>query len=464
MEQFAPSLDVAGYIFKGKDKEQDEPPPPADLSAKRLQDLLQRRTHKQKHIEKSEERVKEAREALEAQRHFDAELALSKVHQDTLGQIEFYIKEAQSKPVLLEPPTGPEKVDPARELEMPEVMDKAVREYAGRCGLDAAGLWQAASGKKEELQKQLPKPFAACAAFPPVSEDMQKWAVKAKADVVYSGELTSGAREVDFFARSRVLTPFVSAIKGFAGAPARSHLPVGLLLKKVSQWRGVIHRDIKPENVLVVRSSPHPESGSSLLDVKIADFGLSKVVRDGVSLAKTFVGTPQYWAPEVLDVQERGGTYGPAADLWGLGVVLFVMLCGRYPFDGHDKPMQDQIRAASFNTKTSRWRSISAEAKDLVRGVLRVSPSERLRLEGCFCHPWNYCPHTRPWSAAAGARGRCRGPSDAGGPGAPAAARRGRRAPRPGRGGSGAGQEVWSDERAPIPTVGTEGAPGACCR
>ncbi|CAK0868734.1 unnamed protein product [Prorocentrum cordatum] len=124
---------------------------------------------------------------------------------------------------------------------------------------------------------------------------------------------------------------------------------------------------------------------SSLLDVKIADFGLSKVIAEGASLAKTVAGTPQYWAPEVRDVQACGGSYSQAADLWSLGVVLFVMLCGKYPFDGHKLSLQEQVQRASVNMGK---RGISDEAKDLVRGLLKVNPSERLRLEGCFCHPW----------------------------------------------------------------------------
>lgn len=149
---------------------------------------------------------------------------------------------------------------------------------------------------------------------------------------------------------------------------------------------GVIHRDLKPENILVANSRPHTEG--QLHDVKIADFGLSKAIGGGASLARTRVGTPQYWAPEVLDVQKRGGSYDQAADFWGLGAVLFVMLCGRYPFDGQKQPLDDQIRTASYCMSGSRWRGISEAAKSLVRGLLRVNPVDRLSLEECLTHPW----------------------------------------------------------------------------
>ncbi|CAK9012823.1 unnamed protein product [Durusdinium trenchii] len=150
--------------------------------------------------------------------------------------------------------------------------------------------------------------------------------------------------------------------------------------------RGVIHRDLKPENLLV--ASSRPKDGGQLYDVKIADFGLSKTIGGGASLARTRVGTPQYWAPEVLDVQKRGGSYDHAADFWGLGAVLFVMLCGRYPFDGQKQALDEQIRTASYCMSGSRWRGISEAAKSLVRGLLRVNPVDRLSLEECLKHPW----------------------------------------------------------------------------
>jgi len=153
--------------------------------------------------------------------------------------------------------------------------------------------------------------------------------------------------------------------------------------------KNVIHRDLKPENILIVNSQPIGLPDRGLFhDVKIADFGLSKVISETTSFAKTLVGTPQYYAPEVLNVQNGGGTYDQAADFWGLGVVLFVMLCGRYPFDGKKAPLEEQIRTASFNMNTKRWDNISEAAKDLVRGLLRVNPRERLRLEHCAYHPW----------------------------------------------------------------------------
>jgi len=166
--------------------------------------------------------------------------------------------------------------------------------------------------------------------------------------------------------------------------------------------RHVIHRDLKPENILIAASQPAPPPmAGKLHDVKIADFGLSKIIKDSTSFAKTFVGTPQYWAPEVLNVQRGGGSYDQAADFWSLGAVLFVMLCGRYPFDGKKMPLEEQIQTASFNMNTNAWHRISEEAKDLVRGLLKVKPTERFTLQHCLRHPWvmgtgSYSPQIIP--------------------------------------------------------------------
>eukprot|EP00913_Durusdinium_trenchii_P015921 g14962.t1 len=114
----------------------------------------------------------------------------------------------------------------------------------------------------------------------------------------------------------------------------------------------------------------------------------------GLGQARRTAGTGQLRSSgeachnQVLDVQKRGGSYDHAADFWGLGAVLFVMLCGRYPFDGQKQALDEQIRTASYCMSGSRWRGISEAAKSLVRGLLRVNPVDRLSLEECLKHPW----------------------------------------------------------------------------
>lgn len=102
----------------------------------------------------------------------------------------------------------------------------------------------------------------------------------------------------------------------------------------------IVHRDLKPENVLL----------DDDLNVKIADFGLSNEIKDGDFL-KTSCGSPNYAAPEVI----RGGLYtGPEIDVWSCGVILYVMLCGRLPFEDDD--------VQTLFTKISRTSQVRIDA------------------------------------------------------------------------------------------------------
>lgn len=152
---------------------------------------------------------------------------------------------------------------------------------------------------------------------------------------------------------------------------------------------GIVHRDLKPENILC---------GSELEDLKIADFGLSKMILPKEKMDAA-CGTLSYVAPEVLTMQG----YGKEADLWSVGVIMFLLLCGKLPFDGddHNEIIRSTI-AAEIKVSQVVWGKLSEEAKSLMQSLLNKSPKERITARDALRHPFilNYNPpHGRRHSA-----------------------------------------------------------------
>ncbi len=123
---------------------------------------------------------------------------------------------------------------------------------------------------------------------------------------------------------------------------------------------GICHRDLKPENFLFSDKTVDAE-------IKLIDFGLSKrfgaiVESDPSEKMHTIVGTPYYVAPEVLK-----GNYDFECDVWSLGVILFIMLCGYPPFEGdNNKEIFKNVLKQKLEFDPEDWSSISEEAKDLI--------------------------------------------------------------------------------------------------
>ena len=124
--------------------------------------------------------------------------------------------------------------------------------------------------------------------------------------------------------------------------------------------------------------------------IKVTDLGLSKFVDMNTHL-KTFCGTPQYIAPEVLFSRVRGdGTYGLKVDMWSLGVILYVLLCGCPPFNPNkpNKGLIQQVCEADYSFPEQLWGSISPEAIDLVKKLMTLKPQARLSAAETLMHPW----------------------------------------------------------------------------
>lgn len=145
--------------------------------------------------------------------------------------------------------------------------------------------------------------------------------------------------------------------------------------------RKIVHRDLKPENVLCASKDP-----TVLPQVKIADFGLSKVVGHETTL-RTACGSPSYVAPEVLSRSYDG--YTDEVDLWSAGVILYILLCGFPPFYSEDTAeLYAQIQQGRFDFPSPYWDHISDGAKDLIQHLLVVDPNNRLSAVQALQHPW----------------------------------------------------------------------------
>ncbi|KAJ5153440.1 Sucrose non-fermenting protein kinase 1 [Penicillium canariense] len=133
----------------------------------------------------------------------------------------------------------------------------------------------------------------------------------------------------------------------------------------------IVHRDLKPENLLI----------DSNKNVKIADFGLSNIMTDG-NFLKTSCGSPNYAAPEVIS----GKLYaGPEVDVWSCGVILYVLLVGRLPFDDDYIPaLFKKIAAGNFHVPGY----ISPGAARLIRAMLQVHPVHRITIPEIRQDPW----------------------------------------------------------------------------
>ncbi|GAB7358687.1 hypothetical protein MBLNU230_g3916t1 [Neophaeotheca triangularis] len=133
----------------------------------------------------------------------------------------------------------------------------------------------------------------------------------------------------------------------------------------------IVHRDLKPENLLL----------DEQLNVKIADFGLSNIMTDG-NFLKTSCGSPNYAAPEVIS----GKLYaGPEVDVWSCGVILYVLLCGRLPFDDEYIPALFKKIAQGNYTMPAY---LSSGASRLIKKMLQTNPVNRISVEEIRQDPW----------------------------------------------------------------------------
>ena len=141
---------------------------------------------------------------------------------------------------------------------------------------------------------------------------------------------------------------------------------------------GVAHRDLKPENILMTDKT-------ETADLRILDFGLSKIMGPDEKCTEPF-GTICYVAPEVLLEKP----YTKAVDVWAIGVITYLMLCGSLPFDSNDGDEEIARKTVSnpVNMSFGIWKTISKEAKDFIRNTLEKDMNKRITIKTALEDKW----------------------------------------------------------------------------
>ena len=141
---------------------------------------------------------------------------------------------------------------------------------------------------------------------------------------------------------------------------------------------GCVHRDIKPENILV-------DNAGMVWPVKLTDFGLSAKMQPD-ELLYGALGTPLFVAPEIL----KGDGYDCSCDMWSLGVVMYIVLCGYPPFPFYDGPTKliSAIVSCNYSFPAPEWDRVSSDAKDVLKRILEADPKRRLTPTEALSHRW----------------------------------------------------------------------------
>lgn len=140
----------------------------------------------------------------------------------------------------------------------------------------------------------------------------------------------------------------------------------------------VVHRDLKIENFMFAGDGPIEANM-----IKIIDFGFARSFKEGETM-KTKVGAPYFVSPQIL-----AGKYTEATDMWTVGTVMYILLCGYPPFFGDsDAEILTRVRGGVFSFNDADWRHVTELAKDLIRGLLRMSEVERITAKQALFDTW----------------------------------------------------------------------------
>ena len=140
----------------------------------------------------------------------------------------------------------------------------------------------------------------------------------------------------------------------------------------------IIHRDIKPENIMITNREKN-----GCLQVKLIDFGTAKIFEKGHQENK-YVGSSYYMAPEIIKRK-----YDEKCDLWSIGVIMYILLTGRPPFDGNDDDeILENVKKGVFDKQSYPYPLLSSHSKDLINKLLQYDPKKRISADQALEHPW----------------------------------------------------------------------------
>jgi len=138
----------------------------------------------------------------------------------------------------------------------------------------------------------------------------------------------------------------------------------------------IVHRDLKPENILIEKIN-----NDGYFQIKVIDFGTAKLFKKQ-KMERTLIGSPYYIAPEVLN-----RNYNEKCDLWSCGVIFYILLSGKLPFNGEeDTEVFENIKKGEYSIDIPPFEKVSPEAKDLIKQLLLLDPEKRISVKDALNH------------------------------------------------------------------------------